>query len=636
MPATFTPEQISQILEEFFKVVGTRQYIGARYVPIFGRKDEESIEWDNTGEYEPLTIVLYQGNSYTSRQFVPVGVEITNQEFWAITGNYNAQVEQYRRETAAAKATADAAQADIDTLLPKDDFSATNTVKKYIDTVKATADGARADIDTLLPKADFSATNTVKNYIDTEILRSKKPFVFNTVAEMLNYSLLYEGAICHTNGFHESNDNGGAWYVIDGAGTPNGMDIIACENNLNAHLILTASMNPKQFGAYGNGVNDDTEAIQRAMDKNIGTIVFTEGIYNISNTIGTNGNVDMCSSAFIKTVTQLEYAVKTNFYVDIQTESVDTPRNQTIHMNIDCNNITEIGIGVNRINNSKISAQVLNFTKTGMYCRYSDTRAGACAENVLSVNARNDRQAISDCEALYLNISDTVVDTVFAKDIQIGLHVATSNAVVNIVHPWLYNFAELYQDSKCVVLDVNAGITVTQIYHDTMRYGIYCEGGNYGSIKLYRYLHATERIPAAQSTSVYEPFNFYNNGSRNSIFAIDQMNNESEPLYANVCKQFGYMTTSIKQTPNRSLNYQLKDDLNNAPIGTFIAQYAESRNFPSGVTTDAKVTTIGDGYKFNQFLTVGNSIEYIYVRTISKDSATNYSTSSWRKLNPQF
>lgn len=98
MTNPFTPEQISQILEEFFKVVGARQYIGARYVPIFGRKGEESIEWDNSAPYEPLTIVLYQGNSYTSRQYVPVGVEITNQEFWAITGNYNAQVEAYRKE----------------------------------------------------------------------------------------------------------------------------------------------------------------------------------------------------------------------------------------------------------------------------------------------------------------------------------------------------------------------------------------------------------------------------------------------------------------------------------------------------------------------------------------------------------
>ena len=75
-----------------------REYIGSRYVPIFGRKGEETIEWDNTGTYEPLTVVTYQGASYTSRQFVPIGIDINNGEYWAQTGNYNAQIEQYRQE----------------------------------------------------------------------------------------------------------------------------------------------------------------------------------------------------------------------------------------------------------------------------------------------------------------------------------------------------------------------------------------------------------------------------------------------------------------------------------------------------------------------------------------------------------
>lgn len=69
-------------------------YIGARYVPIFA----DPIEWDKTKSYEPLTIVTYQGDSYTSKTFVPSQTEITNTEFWARTGSYNAQVEQYRKE----------------------------------------------------------------------------------------------------------------------------------------------------------------------------------------------------------------------------------------------------------------------------------------------------------------------------------------------------------------------------------------------------------------------------------------------------------------------------------------------------------------------------------------------------------
>lgn len=80
-----------------------RQYIGARYVPLFA----DPAEWDNTKTYEPLTIVLHKGNSYTSRQYVPTGIDINNNDYWALTGNYNAQVEAYRQtaQNALDKAT---------------------------------------------------------------------------------------------------------------------------------------------------------------------------------------------------------------------------------------------------------------------------------------------------------------------------------------------------------------------------------------------------------------------------------------------------------------------------------------------------------------------------------------------------
>ena len=70
------------------------QYIGARYVPLFA----DPAEWNSTREYEPLTVVLYQGASYTSRQAVPIGIDISNDDFWVRTADYNAQVNQYRQE----------------------------------------------------------------------------------------------------------------------------------------------------------------------------------------------------------------------------------------------------------------------------------------------------------------------------------------------------------------------------------------------------------------------------------------------------------------------------------------------------------------------------------------------------------
>lgn len=81
--------------------MSVREYIGARYVPLFA----DPIAWDNTQSYEQLTIVTHLGNSYTSKQPVPAGINISNTTYWAPTGNYNAQVEFYRQEVAQMRQT---------------------------------------------------------------------------------------------------------------------------------------------------------------------------------------------------------------------------------------------------------------------------------------------------------------------------------------------------------------------------------------------------------------------------------------------------------------------------------------------------------------------------------------------------
>jgi hypothetical protein len=74
-----------------------RQYVGARYVPkIMG-------EWNKALRYEALSIVTYMGNSFTSKVPVPANVDITNEDYWINTGNYNAQVEEYRKEVIKLK-----------------------------------------------------------------------------------------------------------------------------------------------------------------------------------------------------------------------------------------------------------------------------------------------------------------------------------------------------------------------------------------------------------------------------------------------------------------------------------------------------------------------------------------------------
>lgn len=73
---------------------GPSQYVGARYVPKFA----EPIDWDTERGYESLTIVTYKGESYTSKCPVPPGIDIKNERYWALTGAYNAQVEEYKNQ----------------------------------------------------------------------------------------------------------------------------------------------------------------------------------------------------------------------------------------------------------------------------------------------------------------------------------------------------------------------------------------------------------------------------------------------------------------------------------------------------------------------------------------------------------
>lgn len=103
-----------------------RQYVGARYVPkIMG-------EWNKALQYEALSVVTYMGNSFTSKVPVPANVEINNTDYWVNTGNYNAQVEEYRKETLEAKQLANNTNTDLQAF-KKNQTNTNNEINNKID-----------------------------------------------------------------------------------------------------------------------------------------------------------------------------------------------------------------------------------------------------------------------------------------------------------------------------------------------------------------------------------------------------------------------------------------------------------------------------------------------------------------------
>ena len=172
-------------------------YVGHRYVPkIFG-------EWDKKNQYEGLSIVTHQGNSYTSKKRVPVGIDILNEEFWVVTGNYNAQVEGYREEVRQLSSDVTVIDQKLDN---KSDITYVDTElgkksdKTYVDTEL----GKKSDktyVDTELGK------KSDQTYVDTE-LDKKADVITETVNYYIpsDYNTLQEAVDDvknkHSNGAH--------------------------------------------------------------------------------------------------------------------------------------------------------------------------------------------------------------------------------------------------------------------------------------------------------------------------------------------------------------------------------------------------------------------------------------------------
>lgn len=152
--------------------MATSQYVGARYVPLFA----EPAQWDINKQYEPLTIVLDHGNSYTSRQFVPTGIELTNDAFWALTGNYNAQVEQYRQEVTSYDGRIKTAQTTADGAATKATEADT----------KATSASAAVEAETSRATAKEAEIQSLAETNETDIAHLDAQMAATTGSELLN------------------------------------------------------------------------------------------------------------------------------------------------------------------------------------------------------------------------------------------------------------------------------------------------------------------------------------------------------------------------------------------------------------------------------------------------------------------
>lgn len=141
---------------------------------------------------------------------------------------------------------------------------------------------------------------------------------FNTVNDMKNATNLINGSFVKTFGFHNIGDKGQNIYKIRNITNTDIVDNITIisintTSDLVAELIESPVMYVEQYGAYGDGIHDDTNSIQYAINKHLfGSVHFSEGTYLISSPIKTyidnnkQSNIIMEKTTIIKTNTEIE------------------------------------------------------------------------------------------------------------------------------------------------------------------------------------------------------------------------------------------------------------------------------------------------------------------------------------------
>lgn len=145
--------------------------------------------------------------------------------------------------------------------------------------------------------ADIRVINANMDILDKQIgevnsVQKYKASWFDSVESMKAEPSLTAGAYVCTAGYYEHNDGGGASYLIRvkaDADVDDGGSLHYLSNDLVAELIIeNGTVNVKQFGAKGDGVADDTEAIKKTIlyAKNNNVIIgCPHNVYKITDTI---------------------------------------------------------------------------------------------------------------------------------------------------------------------------------------------------------------------------------------------------------------------------------------------------------------------------------------------------------------
>lgn len=342
-------------------------------------------------------------------------------------------------------------------------------------------------------KLDEMAQNGELQEIIGEFLRLNSLLVFNSVEDLKLSDNLIENSTAKTLGYYSNGDGGGGVYKIISIDNTIIIDNakyipITSSPNLVAELIFT-DINLNQWGAKGDGIQDDTlqilNAINYASQNNLPIVCCPGKTFLISETLPFNNlNVNLNNST-----------IKTNNNIDLIT--INTTEYYGIIENaiLDCSNSNSgimVTVGRKKTFNNIIFNNINNY---GFYF--------ASGFEILLKDSHFNGNGTSSCTGIYCGSSDSKFENIILID--------CTTAIVNrgmnffeYVHAWIYRtngVGAIVPNTICFSLDNNQAF-FNQCYADSYDIAFNINGGS-------AFIEEAEVLYGAEANFPEAPYVFF-------------------------------------------------------------------------------------------------------------------------------